>query len=239
MLPSPALEDAPLSLTLYYHPLASFCWKALIALYETETPFEPHVVNLGDEASRNAFAAVWPLLKFPVLRDHARHRTVAESTIIIEYLDALLPSPVRLVPADPDAAWQARMWDRVLDQYIHEPMQRIVGNRLRPEGKTDPFGVAQAEAQIAQAYALFEREIADRAWAMGEAFSMVDCAAAPALFYARLVVPFDAALTGLPAYLDRLAARPSFARVLREAEPYFHMVPIDNKPTVPPAAREA
>src|SRR5262245_38835068 len=116
----PGLRSAPsglqkvprMSLTLYFHPLASFCHKALIALYENAVPFEPIIVNLGDAASRAAFEAVWPMAKMPVLRDHARDRTVAESTIVIEYLDSYYPGGTRFVPTDSDRAWQTRMWDR-------------------------------------------------------------------------------------------------------------------------------
>ncbi len=219
-----------MSLTLYFHPLASFCWKALVALYENDTPFEPHIVDLGDAGSRADFTKIWPLAKFPVLRDDAKDRTVAEATVIIEYLDAAYPGPTRFLPADKNQAWQARMWDRVYDHYIHEPMQKIVTDRLRPAGKNDPHGVEQAEAQIREAYALVDREIGLRQWAMGDAFSLVDCAAAPALAYATLVVPFDGTFKNLPAYLERLRERPSFARVLAEAEPYFKFFPMETKP---------
>jgi glutathione S-transferase len=165
-----------------------------------------------DEASRAEFAAVWPLAKFPVIHDAARGHTVAESTIAIEYLDAFYPGSTRFLPADPDQVWQARMWDRIYDHYLHEPMQRIVGDRLRPAGKSDPFGVEQAVGQIRAAYALVEREIGTKQWAVGDDFSLADCAAAPALFYANTIVPFDEAQTNLARYLDRLIARPSFAR---------------------------
>lgn len=221
---------------LYFHPLASFCWKALIALYENGTPFEPHIVDLGDAGARADFIKVWPLAKFPVLREAAGNRTVAEATIVIEYLDAFYPGPTRFVPADPDQAWRTRMWDRVFDHYIHEPMQKIVGDRLRPEGEKDPHGVAVAEAQIREAYALVERELGQRQWFMGNAFSLVDCAACPALAYATTLVPFDAAHENLPDYLDRLRERPSFARVLTEAEPFFKFFPIETKPQLPRGA---
>jgi glutathione S-transferase len=224
-------------LTLYYHPLASFCWKALIALYENDTPFEPVVVDLADEASRAAFAAVWPLAKFPVLRDQARDRTVAEATVVIEYLDGFYPGRTRFLPVDADGAWQARMWDRFYDHYIHDPMQKIVTDRIRPKGGNDPHGVAQAEAQILEAYGMADREIGSRTWATGDDFSLVDCAAAPALFYANTILPFGGAHRHLPAYLDRLMARPSFARVLSEAEPYFPMFPMDKKPEIGGARR--
>jgi glutathione S-transferase len=228
-----------MTLKLYFHPLASFCWKALIALYENGTPFEPIVVDLADASSRDGFAKVWPLAKFPVLHDEARGCTVAEATIIIEYLDSACPGPTRFLPADPDRAWQTRMWDRFFDHYIHEPMQKIVTDRIRPQGANDPHGVEQAKALIREAYAMAEVEIGSKPWAMGSDFSLVDCAAAPALIYAETVVPFDPAHKNLPAYLDRLIARPSFARVLREAEPYFKFFPVETKPrTTPRAAAE-
>ncbi|CAN5147507.1 glutathione S-transferase family protein [soil metagenome] len=221
-------------LRLYYHPLASFCWKALIALYENGTPFEPLLVDLGDAQSRAALAAVWPLAKFPVLRDEARGDTIAEATVVIEYLDAFYPGRTRFVPSDAGAAWRVRMWDRFYDEYIHQPMQKVVADRLRPEGGRDAIGVEQARAQIRQAYAMADRELGARQWAMGDAFSLVDCAAAPALFYANTILPFEDT-ANLPAYLARLAQRPSFARVLREAEPYFPMFPMDTKPRIPVA----
>jgi glutathione S-transferase len=221
-----------MSLKLYFHPLASFCWKALIALYENGTPFEPVVVDLRNAESRSAFAAVWPMAKFPVLQDAAQGSTVAEASVVIEYLDAFFPGRTRFVPRDAERAWQARMWDRVFDHYVHEPMQKIVGDRLRPEGGGDPDGVEQAKAQIREAYALLDQEIGSKTWAIGSEFSLVDCAAAPSLFYAEIVAPFGPELKSLPAYLDRLMARPSFARVLQEAEPYFPLFPMERKPTI-------
>jgi len=223
-----------MTLKLYYHPLASFCWKALIALYENDTPFEPIIVDLGNAESRAAFAKVWPLAKFPVIRDEVRGQTVAEATVIIEYLDAFYPGPTRFIAADPDAAWRIRMWDRFFDFYIHEPMQKLVADRLRPDAGKDPLGVEQAEATIRRSFAILDEGIGAKTWAMGDGFSLVDCAAAPALSYAATLVPFDRNLKGLPSYLDRLIARPSFARVLAEAEPYFPFYPVETKPRTSP-----
>ena len=142
-----------MALTLYYHPLSSFCWKALIALYEAEVAFTPRMVNLGDPDDRAAFAAVWPLAKFPVLRDDARDQTIPESTIVIEYLALHAPGARSLVPTDPERALQTRLRDRLIDNYIHLPFQQIVGERLRPEGQHDPFGVEQNRAGSAKAMA--------------------------------------------------------------------------------------
>jgi glutathione S-transferase len=219
-----------MSLTLYFHPLASFCHKALIALYENGIPFTPVIVNFGDKQSREAFHKVWPMAKMPVLRDDARGQTVAESTIVIEYLDTYYPGTKRFLPSDPDRAWQTRFWDRFHDNYIQEPMQKIVGDRLRPAGKDDPFGVEEAKAQLRKAYGVAEPIMQSNTWAMGEDFTLADCSAAPALFYADQVVPLGPEEKYLSGYLDRLMARPSFARVLEEAQPYFPLFPMDNKP---------
>jgi glutathione S-transferase len=228
-----------MSLKLYFHPLASFCHKALIAFYENEVPFEPVIVDLSDETSSAAFRAVWPMAKMPVLRDEKRDRTVAEATIIIEYLDARHAGRTRLLPTDPDQAWQTRMWDRFFDHYIQEPMQKIVTDRLRPEGKNDLYGVEQARKQLYDAYAVVEQQMAAKSWMMGRAFTLADCAAAPALFYANTVVPFGEAHGRLAGYLDRLMARPSFARVLEEAQPYFALFPMERKPQIPDTSTAA
>lgn len=219
-----------MSLKLYYHPLASFCHKALIALYEGGIAFEPVLVNLGDEESSAVLRSLWPIAKFPVLRDEARRQTVAEATVIIEYLDTYYGT--RFVPADADARWQTRMWDRFYDLYVHEQMQRIVGDNLRPSGANDAFGVEQAKAQLHKSYAMIEHEMEGRAWATGDTFSLADCAAAPALFFAEYVAPIGAGQSNLRRYRERLMARPSYARALKEAEPYFQYVPIKNKPSL-------
>jgi glutathione S-transferase len=214
-----------MSLTLHFHPLASFCHKVLIALYENETPFTPNMVDLGNEVERAALLKLWPIGKFPVLRDDARDQTVPESTVIIEYLDRYYPGRTRFVPENADRAREARLRDRFYDLYVHEPMQKIVGDRIRPQGKADPHGVEEAKARLRTSYAMIDQEMAGQNWAMGEAFSLADCAAAPALFYANEVMPFGDAHRNIAAYLGRLKARPSYARVLKEAQPYFAMFP--------------
>jgi len=213
-----------MTIKLYYHPLSSYCWKALIALYENATPFDPVLVDLGEETSRAAFYKLWPIGKFPVIEDKARNWMVPESSIVIEYLAQHYPGPVALVPADPDAARQVRMRDRFFDLHIHNHMQKITGDRLRPAGAKDPFGVEQARAQMRTALGLVESDVGE-GWLMGEAFTMADCAAAPALFYADKVAPLAEEFPKTAAYLARLKIRPSFARVLEEAGPYFHLFP--------------
>lgn len=220
-----------MSLKLYYHPLSSYCHKALIALYEGGIPFEPVLVDLSNEASAAPLRALWPVAKFPVLRDEARGQTVAEATVIIEYLDSHYGT--KLLPAGGDHAWQARMWDRFYDLHLHTQMQKLVDDTMRAAGTKDPLGVERAQALMRTCYAMADREMADKTWAMGDTFSLADCAAAPALFYSDYALPIDPALRNLRAYRNRLLARPSYARALKEAEPFFHYFPMDPKPTLP------
>jgi len=222
-----------MSLTFYFHPLSSFCQKALIALYENDTPFTPHKVDLQDEAQSVAFKKIWPVRKFPVLRDG--DRIIPESTSIIEYLAQHYPGPVKLVPADAEAALDVRAQDRFFDLSIHIPMQKIIGDRLRAPGQTDAYGVEHARTALQTALAIADKHMAKRGWAAGETFSMADCAAAPTLFYIDMVVaPLAGSYDNVAAYLGRLKKRPSFARALEEAKPFLQYVPRDR--TAAPAA---
>jgi glutathione S-transferase len=214
-----------MALALYYHPLASFCHKVLIALYENATPFTPHIVDLADEEASAAFLRMWPAAKIPVLHDEGPHRIIPETTIIIEYLDRHYRGPKAFFPDDEAQNRDARLWDRFFDFYVQLPMQKIVTDRLRPKDEGDRRGVADAKAALAMAYGMIEERMADRTWAAGDTFGIADCAAAPALFYAGIVVPFPAAHAHLAAYFERLLARPSFKRVITEARPYFELFP--------------
>jgi len=212
---------------LYYHPLSSYCWKVLIPLYENATPFTPRLLG-ESEAAAEEWIALWPIGRFPVLYDKARGRTVAEASIIIEYLDHHAPGPFRAIPGDANAALEVRLMDRLFDNYVMGPMQAIVADRLRPEDARDPQGVAQSRQMLLKAYALLEERMTGQSWAAGDDFTLADCAAAPALFYADRVEPMRRNFPILAAYLDRLEARESFARVLAEKEPYWAMFPYAN-----------
>lgn len=214
-----------MSLTLYFHPLASFCWKVLIALYENGTSFTPHLVDLADQTSREDFKRLWPIAKFPVLREDVTGEIVPESSVIIEYLSAHHPGRIELVPANAKTAWQVRWRDSFYDCYVNEPMAKIVTDKLRPTGKNDSHGVEQAKELLRTSYDVIEKDMTAKTWAAGDAFTMADCAAAPALFYANKVVPFEGTHRHTAAYLDRLMRRESFVRVLKEAEPYFALFP--------------
>lgn len=214
-----------MSLLLHYHPLSSYCHKVLVALYENEVPFTPQMVDLGDPGQRVEFLRLWPIGKFPVLQDAARDKTIPESSIIIEYLEQHHPGKRKLIPDDPTQARETRLLDRFFDLYVHEPMQKIVGDRLRPEGAKDAHGVDHAWKTMRTALGMLEQDMASRAWATGETFGLADCAAAPALFYADKVMPIAEDHPNVAGYLDRLKQRPSYARVLLEAQPYFSMFP--------------
>jgi glutathione S-transferase len=219
------LEESDMALMLHMHPLSSYCHKVLIALYENETAFTPHIVDLGDPQAKAAFVALWPTAKIPLLQDTTRARIVPETSIIIEYLDRQYPGHRRLLPADTDTRLEARLWDRLFDSYVMTPMQGIVADRLRDQSERDPRSVSTATATLHMAYDMIERHMASRTWAAGDAFSIADCAAAPALFYAGIIVPFAPTHVHLRAYFERLLSRPSVTRTIDEARPYFRYFP--------------
>jgi glutathione S-transferase len=219
-------EGVLVSLKLHSHPLSSFCHKVLIALYENQTPFAAVMVDLGDPQSRAAFLDLWLTGKMPVLRDELLDRTVAESSIIIEYLDQRYPGSQPLLPATEDARLDVRLWDRLFDHYVMAPMQSLVAQSMRPEERRDQLAIASARSTLDMAYELVDRQVAQKEWATGSAFSMADCAAAPALFYASIVHPFPTSRPHLSEYFERLIARPSVTRVLQEARPYFELFPL-------------
>jgi glutathione S-transferase len=212
-----------MTLKLYAHPLSSYCQKALAAFYENAVPFELQMLETGSAASAEV-TRLWPLQRFPVLED--RGRVVPEATIIIEYLAVHYPGPVSLIPSDPAAAIEVRLLDRVFDNYVMTPQGHFVFDFIRPQGKQDPFGVAQQRALLDKAYLWLDQHMASRTWAAGKAFSLADCAAAPALLYADWTHPIPPALANLRAYRTRLLERPSYARALHEARPYRHLFPL-------------
>lgn len=213
-----------MKLKLYAHPFSSYCQKALIALYENSTPFEFRLLAHDDPQIMAEFAELWPIRRFPVLVDG--ERTVTEASIIIEYLGLHYPGPVALVPADARAALDVRSMDRFFDNYISTPQQKIVFDSLRSEAERDARGVTEARAMLDTAYAWLDKTMAAREWAAGDTFSLADCAAAPALFYADWSHAIDPAFAHVRAYRERLLARPSFARAVHEARPYRPLFPL-------------
>lgn len=213
-----------MALALFAHPLSSYCQKALIALYENGTPFTYRKLGPEDPKAGEELQELWPLKRFPVLVDEGR--TVMEATIIIEHLALHHPGSVRLIPEDPDAALRVRMLDRVFDNYVMTPMQKIVTDRLRAETARDSYGVEEARKTLETAYAWLDKQLGIRDWASGDDFTLADCAAAPSLFYADWAHEISAAFAGLRAYRARLLARPSVRRAVDEARPYRPFFPL-------------
>lgn len=210
-----------MSLTLYYHPLSSFCHKVLIALYEYGIDFQRRIIDLSSEADRAELEALWPLCKFPVIRDHTYPQGLAESSVIIEYLDRFYAGQHCLLPGDWNTVLQVRLWDRFFDQYVQVPLQQIVADRLYATNGD----LTRERTMLTTAYGMLERQLASRTWVASPDFSLADCAAAPALFYASTLVPFPDDCRHLSAYFDRLTQRPSFERVIDEAKPWFAFYP--------------
>jgi glutathione S-transferase len=210
-----------MTLSLYLHPLSSYVQKAKTAFYEKGIEFEAKMLD-GSDPVASEFAALWPIGRFPLLDDDGT--LIFEATSIIDYLDARFPDTRRLVPENPMAAVEVRMWDRFFDNYISYPQQRIVYTAIGREPDTGDGG-ARWKAAFDTAYALLDKRMADRTWVAGD-FSLADCAAAPSLLYADWTYPIPEHFEALRAYRARLLARPSYARALDEARPYRHMFPL-------------
>jgi glutathione S-transferase len=210
-------------LRLYYHPFSSYCWKVLIPLYEAGTPFRAR--TLEDPQAAAELKARWPVARFPVLVEEPSGLTLPEASIIVEYLDSHHPGPQPLFPADADLRLEVRLIDRFFDNYVHGSLQKIVSDRLRPAERRDAQDVADAHAMLDTCYGWLDVRMADRAWAAGDGFTLADCAAAPALFYADWVHPIGDAFPNVAAYRARLLARPSVKRVVDEARPYRPLFP--------------
>ena len=206
---------------LYAHPFSSYSQKVLIALYENALAFEYH--NLESPTVKAELAALWPLQRFPVLVDNGH--TLLESSTIIEHLQQLHPGPSTLVPTG-EAGIEVHMLDRLFDNYVMTPMQKVVLDKLRPAADRDSYGVAQAREILDKIYPWLDERLRGRTWAAGESFTLADCAAAPSLFYADWAHEIPPACAQLRAYRARLLAHPSVVRVVDEARPYRHYFPL-------------
>ena len=212
-----------MSITLWYHPYSGYGQKAATAAYDLDLPFDLRVVDHMDEAVMAEFQSLSPFGKMPTLVDPDAGRALYESSIVIEYMDRLAGGG-RLIPADPDAALEARLVDRIIDTYGGGPMNRIVLRTFRPEEARDVFGSDEDRAVLARCWDWLEDRLSDgRTWGAGETFTLADCNAS-ILTYARRLIPFgDRPL--LRAWHRRLMDRPSFQRVLADAAPYGDLMP--------------
>jgi glutathione S-transferase len=211
------------NLTLYAHPFSSYCQKVLTALHENGTPFTLRMLAFDSPDAGKEFARLWPIEHMPILVDEGR--MIAESSIIIEHLQLRHAGPVPLIPADADAALETRFMDRIFDNHVMTPTQRIVFDFIRPPEKRDAMGVENARGKLDKVYAWLDGKLEGRTWAAGEVFTLADCAAAPSLFYADWVHPFPDEFRRLRDYRARLLARPSFARCVEGGRPYRHLFP--------------
>lgn len=209
---------------LFGHPFSSYCQKVLIALYENGTDFEFRMLGPDNEDAVAEWTALWPIKRMPVLQDG--DQVIAEASIVIEYLALHYPGEASLIPADPATALQVRMLDRFFDNYVMTPMQKIVFNQIRPEPDRDPYGVRDAHSMLETAYGWLDGALGNSQWAVGDIFTLADCAAAPSLFFADWVHPIAETFPHVRSYRARLLSHPSVARAVDEARPYRGFFPL-------------
>jgi glutathione S-transferase len=213
-----------MTLELFAHPFSSYCQKAIIALYENAVVFELKMLDPAEPDNLAELKRLWPIAKFPVLKDDGK--AVFEATSIIEYLEMRHPGPLKLIPDEPAEAFEVRQMDRVFDNYVMTPMNWIVHDAMRAPDAKDAQRVADARAMLETIYRWLDERMGEREWCVGEGFSMADCAAAPSLFYADWAHPIAKEFGSLRAYRSRLLERASVARAVDDARPYRHFFPL-------------
>ncbi|WP_309602650.1 glutathione S-transferase family protein [Sphingomonas sp.] len=210
-------------LSLYAHPFSSYCWKVLIPLYADGTPFDYQNVDPAFPGVMDALNRLWPIGKFPLLVDDGE--VIAETTSIIEHLQACHPGPNRWIPVGAEGR-RVRFLDRFFDQYVMNAAQPSVTHAMRPEGRGDAYGAEQGIKLLRTAYDWLDANLPDSLWAAGDTFTLADCAAAPSLFYADWVEAIGPSRPRLASYRARLLAHPEIARVVDEARPYRAYFPL-------------
>lgn len=213
-----------MSLILYGHPFSSYTQKVLIALYENDVEFEFRCIDAENPGHLSEWLRLWPIAKFPLLLDG--ERTIVESSIMIEDLQITHPGPLALIPEDRLSALRVRFLDRFFDLHVMSPVQGAVSAVLTGDTGQATHFRARAKELLERAYAWLETQLVDKTWAAGDDFSLADCAAAPALFYADWTHPIPEELPLVRAYRQRLLERPSFARAVNEARPYRPLFPL-------------
>ena len=210
-----------MSLLLFGHPFSSYTWKALIPLYADGTPFAFRNVDASQPGAMDELKALWPIGKFPLLVDDGR--PIAEATCIIEHLQAHHPGPNRWIPAG-EQGRQVRFLDRFFDLHIQGNFHPAVSHAIWPDG--EGLGAQRGRAALLVAYDWLEANLPDAPWAAGDEFTLADCAAAPALFYADWVERIGDERPRLQSYRARLLAHPAVSRAVEEARPYRHYFPL-------------
>ena len=211
-----------MTLDLFAHPFSSYCMKVLIPLWSDGTDFTYRILEDDHPENMIELKRRWPFGQFPLLVDEGE--TVVESTVIIEHLQARHPGPNRWIP-EGETGRRVRFLDRLFDSYVMNTMTVPVFNAMRPEAERDQGAIAKARASLHTAYDWLEGQIGDE-WAVGDHFTLADCAAAPSLFYADWVEEIGPSRPRLAAYRARLLAHPPVARAIDEARPYRAYFPL-------------
>lgn len=209
-------------LALYGHPFSSYTWKALIALYATGLEFELREVGPDHPEHAAVVQAAGPLAKFPVLEDGEAR--VFEATVIIEHLALHHAAARALIPADPAGALPLRLLDRVFDNYVMGSMQDVVNEFLRDAANPDAARVAEARARLQRTYGWLEDWLAT--YPVPDGVTLIECAAAPSLFYADWVHPIPRDHPRLRDWRAHLLALPAVARCVEDARPWRDFFPL-------------
>lgn len=172
------MGSAPME--LFYHPLSRYSQKVLIALYEKQANFYPRITDLRDPFARQTFQQFYPPAKLPLLKTQ-EGQLIPESSIIIEYLDRHFSNSTELLPAEPERNLAVRLFDRIIDNDINNPLFQLEKLKILPEG--NEFEIKQIEKQMFIQFQRLDAHLTQNHWVCGDSFTLADCALIPCLSY--------------------------------------------------------
>lgn len=207
---------------LYFAYPSTYSQKVLLGLYEKGLDFTPKLVNLMDEKQKEEYRKLYPIGKIPLLiRDDGR--VIPESTIILESLEQDFPTDAVLIPKDPEEARRVRFLDRMCDNYLNDQVVNLIFESMKPEDQQDQQLILKSSELIGTLYGLLNEQLSTRQFLAGDTFTMADCAAIPALYYARSFAEFSI-FENIGAYWERIQEHESWKRVHSEAAPYIKQI---------------
>lgn len=154
-------------------------------------------------AQDEVFLARSPMGKVPVLE--TPDGFIAETSVILEYIEELVPGP-RLLPADPFARARVREAMKMIELYIELPARRLFPGVLMG-GSNPEQTVQEVDPVLRRGVAALARVLDCRSFVMGEALTLADIVAV-------FTFPIAAMVTRKVYGRDLLESFPELASVL-------------------------
>lgn len=191
------------------HDGSPYVRKVRIVLEEKRIPYE--YVLAKPSAPGSLVPDFNPLSKIPVLVTDAG-KSVYDSPVIVEYLDALVPEP-RLIPGELEARVDVKRWEALGDGVTDATV--LVSHDYDKVQSAEWH--AKHRLKIKRGLAAMAQQLGEREFCYGGQFGLADIAAGYAVGYLDRVLPdadWRGAHPNLARLAERLAKRDSFHKTL-------------------------